>query len=393
MSSSRHQVILRYTLLLLSLVAALLALSRALSILRSPEVQELGSSRAGLGPLGSRKHYVSEIARDQSILDRSNLDHSHEKDQPRANPSSIPIISVPSNKTPVVFFHPRKSGGSSIRTLLLDRALRVGVPERDILLPCTGHPKSKCDVYTINNKYSHTKRYALIGGHLFWGAQQRLAPFEGMNWHAYAHRRGEDLVPPAALAATETLGSGDFLPDRDVAWQCITIIREPLSRATSCYYYRHKGLKPMSSLAPTELQEIMLYGRDEFGHTCSNEMARIFCGIQEEWIVSQPGPWSEGFHAALLHRAATNMGRCIILDLEDMEGNQELLSHWAPWIVLSGLGHEKKNVRYPHEELKPELQQALSDANGADIRLYKYAQGFRREQLDYVRSIREVPRQ
>jgi hypothetical protein len=312
--------------------------------------------------------------------------------RPRTQPEDIPVIKLPTPETPVVFFHPRKSGGSSLRTLLYNRAVEAGVPKQQIVIPCVGKPKRPCDAYDLNSAYTTTQQYALVGGHFFWGAQERLVPFRGLDWEHYAgdKQKSVSAVPPAALAATEAIRNGDdLMPATGVSWQCITILREPVSRAVSCYYFRHKrrkGSKTLGDLDPEELRSIMLYGRDTYGHTCSNEMARIFTGFPLEWEVSQPGDWSEGFHAALLHRAANNMGRCILLDLDDMPGNEELLDYWAPWIAWRGMGHEKLNKSKPDEEFTPEQLEVLRDTNGADLALYEYAKEFRKRQLEFVRS-------
>lgn len=286
---------------------------------------------------------------------------------PRTSPEDFPVIKIPTPQTPVVFYHLRKCGGTSLRRVLYSSAKEAGVLDASIHIPCFPN-RSPCDIYDIQSDYGETQSIALLGGHFFWGSQERLLPFKFQS--------------PAVQ------GESDYSPPRNIPWQCITLIRDPFERVISCFYYRlYKRIgKLLHELHPEVLRWILLRERDDHGHTCSNEMLRIFTGMIEEWTINVPGDWSVGVLSHLFARAANNMGRCIILDLDNMDENVELLHYWSPWIDMSQIDHSNANRRKPEESLPPQIMEVIRETNAAEMRMYELAKQFRATQLEYVRG-------
>ena len=118
---------------------------------------------------------------------------------------SLQQLAHPTRRSPFIFYHPRKCGGSSFRRHLAASAAAAGVPDAEVLLPGLNgmHPF----IYTTDLYFSrkHMRNVAVLGMHTEWGV----------------HRRVGALQP---------------LVSDDVA--CATMIRHPVDRVVSCFYHR-----------------------------------------------------------------------------------------------------------------------------------------------------------
>jgi hypothetical protein len=154
-----------------------------------------------------------------------------------AIPSSViwaPVKEI-SVKNPLIFYHQRKGGGSSIRQTIASVAKSAKFASH---IPCASNVP--CDYYTIPK----SPVYAAYGGHYTWPQRLNI----------------ENLTDSIT---------------------CVTNFREPVSRIVSCLYYRHMkiiGNNCINSLSLKALEEL-LWRRDSYGSSCLNEPFRILSGM------------------------------------------------------------------------------------------------------------------
>ena len=125
--------------------------------------------------------------------------------------TAMPVVqTLPTVQRPFVFFHPRKSGGTSLRFRIRRAWSRVasasstGATLSPVLLaPCHSH---ECGLHEqlAGLNASYLRRVAVLAAHVPWGAHQRLPAY----------------------------GSGSTAP------ACLTMLRDPVDRVVSCFYFR-----------------------------------------------------------------------------------------------------------------------------------------------------------
>jgi hypothetical protein len=160
-----------------------------------------------------------------------------------------PPVTELTGATPMVFFHQRKAGGSSIRAVLH----RVCT---DANLQCyiICHNGIACDTYSLPASGSPSAVYA---GHIPWGEPQN-------KFERYWHR-----------------SSSNF--------SCVTNYREPVSRIISCLAYRHPTEMLGKCVADMDvgLLRVLLNRPDRFGNSCLNEPFRIMSGIRSDHFIDR----------------------------------------------------------------------------------------------------------
>ena len=205
----------------------------------------------------------------------------------------------PRPEQPFVFFHPRKSGGTDIRWRIFAGAqdgtsgcfpasierpavggeadavatLSVSPHNHDVsiepasAIPAVPHVVSPCHTHSCNvhedsldaiplSKLSHV---SVVSAHLKWGRHCRLLAAQQCGGSACdddgerkenPHRRESSLSTRGCLEAVE---AGDGSQPTTLNMSCLTIIREPVDRVISCYYYRcaHVLLRFLQDMAAT----------------------------------------------------------------------------------------------------------------------------------------------
>lgn len=155
-----------------------------------------------------------------------------------------------SERSPFVFFHQRKAGGSSIRKVLKARANRAR-PQLSTYIPCLT-PGVPCDTYTLPSVQDRAGMKAVIAGHIPWGEPQNK--FERMTHETATN------------------------------FSCATNFREPLSRVVSCLEFRHGQEMNGNCVSDmdSELLHHLLTKPDRFGNSCLNEPFRIMSGVRAD---------------------------------------------------------------------------------------------------------------
>lgn len=209
-----------------------------------------------------------------------------------------------SAQNPVIFFHQRKAGGTSMR-----EALHVAGQSLNMTtyLPC--YDGIDCDVYTIGRHVAD-----IYGGHFMYGELKHLlrrAPLDPLGRSPQTHR-----------------------------YTCFTIFREPIERLESCYYFRyfrdggvdrlHEAYRCMNDVPNEILANILVNTVDIYGDNCLNEPFRIFSGIYDSEQLSE---WAEDVRSqafvTILRSTLQNLANCIVVVLND-HSSYEAAEQWMP---------------------------------------------------------------
>ena len=146
---------------------------------------------------------------------------------------------------PLIMFHQRKSGGSSIRITMHFASIMLGIPA---YISCYTQP---CDAYHIE----YEQPYAVYAGHYPWGIQNRLSRFQ------------------------KSMRSSHF--------SCITNYRHPMDRIDSCLYFRFPEILSGRCLNDLTFGEFksLLFMMDDYGNSCLNEPFRMLSGESNEILI------------------------------------------------------------------------------------------------------------
>ena len=131
------------------------------------------------------------------------------------------------------------------------------------------------------------------------------------------------------------------------AFSCFTMLRHPLTRVRSCFYYRRlfgSSRKEMSQFSGPELRARFAEGRDLYGHGCLNEVFRIFGPdpwARNETFLNTFGTGEDDLESPLanhlIQTVVARMSRCVV-GIQDIENGQSysksfrLLGRTQPWL-------------------------------------------------------------
>jgi len=275
---------------------------------------------------------------------------SHEIAHNMSNPQ------LPSPNEPFVFFHVRKGGGSSIRTLLYTSSQKYNL---DYWIPCSNGHKTPCVPFTLPWYDQKKPRKAVYASHLNWSM---MSQFMRETIHDNRVRKNK-LIP----TTKRTFKIEDHEKERTDLYQslqvddglrafgsCLTNIRPTVSRVKSCWNFRFVQSKdkrweiPDASNATIEEWKILLPDAvDHFGNGCNNEMYRIFGSTQHEKFVNQLSIETYGLTHYLdeLETVLDRMAKCVMIRIDRCADSITILRHYLPWINAEDLcgRHEKKS--------------------------------------------------
>jgi hypothetical protein len=264
---------------------------------------------------------------------------------------------LPTADAPFIFFHQRKAGGSTMREQLARAAHAHKLQTR---MPCEA--STPCATYHLPFRWTPRGRNAAVyAGHLYFADAGR-----GLRQRTRSAASYE--VPPARFS-------------------CVTIMRQPLSRAKSCWDYRfRKSGKPFDALAPGHVRGAFAHAIDVFGFGCNNEALRVFAdaGGAEETInqLTSTSPW-HAYAEAALGSALRNMGRCVVGTLERCQETSHVLGAYFPFLAgfvncsekarARGSFGYKVAVRAPSRAEADARDAAVLAENALDVAMYAYA--------------------
>ena len=221
--------------------------------------------------------------------------------------------------TPFIFFHQRKTGGSSLRLTMWSASKKMKITTSIICFDLD------CDAYHIPQDIP----FSLYAGHYQWGNQYVF------NRFGPGHHRDK--------------------------FSCLTSFREPVSRLISCLEYRFINLLKsnyrgcLSYVPPYELLSLIRNKTDHFGNSCLNEPFRILSGIEDEdiiddlgvdWIASAITDSTNAVHVQpkftmeesfVFHATLANVAKCGVMILEEtQQSNNYLMKQKFPDLYAAG---------------------------------------------------------
>ena len=310
--------------------------------------------------------------------------------------------SMPSAARPFVFFHLRKTGGSELRQALVLAAEKLRLSH---FVPCyANRPGSWLKSSTRFNGTSAARRAchtygidSLLSRPRAWQARERWAlPFGQSSPALYAGHMpfhvGDSL---GVYGWSETFGV-DPGPSGG-RFDCLLIVRHPVSRFRSCYNERLAptlgGGRELASLSAEELR--VAVGRTDGLHSCINEIAR-WVGPTLAWgepRLSRPGLT---LNAEELAESRRRIDQCVVGNLVDhCSKTVKLLSHHYSWLAPTlhaqslcdkkcarpGRCHAHASTRQlrlgsgssARQPLPSWLHNAVAELNLQDLELYRHA--------------------
>jgi len=239
----------------------------------------------------------------------------------RANlhlPEDVPRPQVcPTNLRPLVFFHPRKNGGTSIRHSIRDATLHdlhtsTAVPCEPVSMLRVDE-RVHCDSYVMDYKVAQQARS--IAAHAPWG----LTSWSLINSRSY--KLNQLRYHPSPLDSLE-----DPPP-----FDCVVSLRPTVSRVWSCLNYRWPALNIHQW--PAEKIKAFLLGQFDFwGHGCNNELVRILSGYVDEPLINGLAMEPPDATDFLVERSVEHGRRCVIVDLSQAENTTLLFRTYLPWL-------------------------------------------------------------
>lgn len=212
----------------------------------------------------------------------------------RPLPSPVTVVNI---TQPLIFFHLRKCGGSSIRLFLKPFCQTV-----TCYIPMFNNLPG--DIYSIQR--ADIPATSLYAGHFRWGVTSELG-----------------------------IGRPFLYP---VKFSCFFNVRPPVERVLSCFNYRFVERRKMPELAcigelsPARFRYLLQEGRDQWGQGCLNEPIRIFTGEEDENVLGHVVSPASLQGEVMLRTSIDNFSQCIPMSLWDRHKSVTILNHFLPVI-------------------------------------------------------------
>ncbi len=298
-----------------------------------------------------------------------------------------PVVSLPTNNRPFAFFHNRKSGGTTLRSAIYNAARKNNLTDSNLWVPCSG--SVPCEQFEHIPRVSY---YAIYASHI--------------NYEELVRARRQ-MLPSLLVDNKEyndntTLSSGKnatyyHLNDDRHHFDCLTNIRQTVSRVVSCYNFRFHQDKKKSwdmpyadEMTPDDWTALLPQAYDKYAAGCNNELLRTFGSLNDETIINTFTKDSPYFKSEL-RRAAGRMARCIIVDLHRCDESNSVLRHYLPWLGHSldlCTGHEQiGQTSSNHTRIREGSAEAILAHNEFDEALFRFGTKLFDEQLRIVQSV------
>lgn len=299
--------------------------------------------------------------------------------------SNLPIAQpIPNEKRPFVYFHTRKAGGSSLRSIINDMAKRAGI--KSSWIAC--HNRS-CVPFSLPNP---DEDFAVYAGHLNFMHMTNLMRETKLN-NILLQQSG-----------TETLENGKnityhSLDDSYRLFDCITTIRPTVERVVSCWNYRFNRpsgspgfpLPRSSELDPQDFAKLLPKAYDRFGNGCNNEMARIFGSTVDETYVNTLSPSDPRFIQEL-ESVASRMSKCLILRVDRCEDSNAIIHHFVPWMNGTDICSSHANAHgKPSDEVTEKAKSIILEQNYLDELIFTLGEELFEKQLEKATNTSVAP--
>jgi len=286
-----------------------------------------------------------------------------------------PIQRVPSPSWPFIFFHLRKTGGSSFRPVVAMAADELNLT---FFVPCleqrhrntvnriglSGSHMASCNQYYLGAlvaRQENLARTSVFAGHFYWDAT------------ALASR--SVMVPSTTQLTTP--------------FSCFIMVREPVARFQSCYTERIQPTirRPLEKLPLSQLYDILANFTERgtaLQQGCNNEIAR--------WI-SPDMAWGDT-HAnrgelsqMAVDETKRRLGLCTVGDISGRTNDtRRVLRHWHPWLAryYGGVNSGHRSDHIAPTMLPSATVAAIRQANALDLDLYAFAMAHFEMMLEHI---------
>lgn len=329
--------------------------------------------------VGIGKDVVDHISIVNKAFDEwMEIKHSQVASPPK---NSSVATTIPTKTRPFLFFHLRKAGGSSLRTIIHNAATMTHIPKEQQWIPCETDP-------CVPFSYPPNTPKTIYASHINYDVMVSLfreANTVTMN-QIKSNQGNIDIFDERSNQVQHftyhTLGE---MHDFD----CITNIRSTVDRVVSCWNYRFVQNKLMtwnipssSQVTPDEWRILLPQIYDEYNGGCNNEFIRIFGSVMDETIVNSITVDSPSF-LPQLDLITSRISKCAIVSTEDCEGSNRILAHFFPWLHSTNLCTTKANRgEVDSTDLMEGVKEAIIEQNYMDDLVYRFAMKIFNEQLD-----------
>jgi len=292
-------------------------------------------------------------------------------------------LKTPMQWRPFVYFHTRKCGGSSVRSIVYEMAQRANITDNNLWIPCFGH--RPCVPFSLPDP----KQDAVIyGGHL---------NFMHMTNIMREVKERQNLLQETGTLSLENGENVTYhkLEDSYPVFDCVTTIRPTVKRVVSCWNYRFnlpnkpKGfpLLPRSNeLEPQDFANLLPKAYDQYGGGCNNEMARVFGSSVDETHINTLSPSDPRF-VQELDNIASRISKCFILRVDRCEDSNKIIEHFIPWMRGTDMCSRHANSKgQSSDEVSEEAGAVILEQNYIDELIFNLGEDLFEKQLERATS-------
>lgn len=336
---------------------------------------------------GDSEQSTQEQARE--IVDRWN-ERSKEIARTISNKMTKKLQQLPSPDEPFVFFHMRKGGGSSVKTLIFRSVEKYKL---DHWITCKG--KNPCIPFSMPWYDQRNPRKAVYVGHLNWSHMAQLM--------RETIKRQPTIITNRTFVIDDQRERTDFYNSIEVDndrlrtfGTCLTNLRPTVSRVVSCWNYRFVTLKlsrmmeiPGASNATIEEWKILLQEAvDFYGNGCNNEMYRIFGSTQHEKYVNQLSIETYGptHYLDELETVLGRMANCVMIRIDRCKDSITILQHYLPWIDVGNLCGTHNNEGSLSKVITDEARNVILAQNSFDELVFNFGEELFEAQLKVAKN-------
>lgn len=305
-----------------------------------------------------------------------------------------PVVAPPTASSPFAFFHLRKAGGSTLRFSIYDAAVKHGLTNDDLWVPCK-YPKD-CKSFDRIPRESFKALYAShINYEELVQARREVAQIQ--------RARDPQYEQHSTLADGKGTTTYYHLDDALHHFDCLTNLRPTVSRVVSCYNFRFKNgdrgdaenwhMPYADELSPDDWTSLLPEAYDAHSGGCNNEVERTFGSINDETIINTITRDSPYFDPELRH-AASRMAQCVIVILERCEESNAVLRHYLPWLGeeldLCTTHANAGKTSDGHKQIQEGSEDAILKQNDMDEALFQFGRELFEEQVRIAQSALKV---
>ncbi len=287
---------------------------------------------------------------------------------------------LPTPEDPFVFFHIPKSGGSSVREVIFNSAMDLtktgAFPISQVFIPCY-EPKSCVNPPPDFHWASFSHPFRVLAGHFLWG---QLDPYLSITNEPY----------------------DDNTFEINQQFSCFIMLRHPVDRVESCYYWRffkQVGIH-LADITLDKFSKVMHGFNKEWRTGCNNALLQHMSGFLRLKGINNNASRESAMGRLLYTLSVDHMQNCVVGMLDRWEETVQVVNHWFPWLKHFKLDAQRMNVAKnkpasaagedgEHQNQlrkRPDLVGLVEDLNYWEFKAYEYAVTLFEKQLLAIRK-------